>query len=175
METATYRLVAQWVKKLRHCISPLYSPNTLKCGRLGSSIGIVTDYGLDGPGIESRWGREFPPVQSGPGAQSASCTMGTGSLPGVKYGRGVTLTPHPLLALRSWKKRAISLPPRGLNWACKGVTLLYFTLHWCAEAHHMDPLFNDGLQSLLGILITIKQILLSNIYWFDCKHLDLNY
>jgi len=25
-----------------------------------SSIGIVTRYGLDGPGIESRWGRDFP-------------------------------------------------------------------------------------------------------------------
>ena len=29
------------------------------CG-LGSSVGIVTGYGLDGPGIESRWGRDFP-------------------------------------------------------------------------------------------------------------------
>jgi hypothetical protein len=29
------------------------------CG-LGSSVGIGTDYGLDGPGIESRWGRDFP-------------------------------------------------------------------------------------------------------------------
>ena len=26
----------------------------------GSSVGIVTAYGLDGPGIESRWGRDFP-------------------------------------------------------------------------------------------------------------------
>ena len=26
----------------------------------GSSDGIATDYGLDGPGIESRWGRDFP-------------------------------------------------------------------------------------------------------------------
>ena len=25
----------------------------------GSSVGIVTDYGLDGPGIESRWGEIF--------------------------------------------------------------------------------------------------------------------
>ena len=25
-----------------------------------SSVGIATDYGLDGPGIESRWGRDFP-------------------------------------------------------------------------------------------------------------------
>jgi hypothetical protein len=25
----------------------------------GSSVGIATDYGLDGPGIESRWGEVF--------------------------------------------------------------------------------------------------------------------
>jgi hypothetical protein len=25
----------------------------------GSSVGIAADYGLDGPGIESRWGRDF--------------------------------------------------------------------------------------------------------------------
>ena len=37
------------------------------------------------------------PVQTDPGAHPASCTMVTGSFPGVKSGRGVTLTPHPLL------------------------------------------------------------------------------
>jgi hypothetical protein len=26
----------------------------------GTSVGIATGYGLDGPGIESRWGRDFP-------------------------------------------------------------------------------------------------------------------
>ena len=26
----------------------------------GSVVGIATGYGLDGPGIESRWGRGFP-------------------------------------------------------------------------------------------------------------------
>ena len=25
-----------------------------------SSVGIATGYGLDGPGIESHWGRDFP-------------------------------------------------------------------------------------------------------------------
>ena len=25
-----------------------------------SAVGIATGYGLDGPGIESRWGRDFP-------------------------------------------------------------------------------------------------------------------
>jgi hypothetical protein len=64
-------------------------------GGPGSSVGITTGYGLEGPGIESRWGQDFPhlfrpalgptqpPVQRVPG------------LPGVECGRGVTLTPHP--------------------------------------------------------------------------------
>jgi len=46
---------------------------------------ILQHYGPDGPGTESRWGTRFSaPVQTGPGAHSASYTMGTGSFPGVK-------------------------------------------------------------------------------------------
>jgi hypothetical protein len=67
-----------------------------------SSVGIATAYGPDGPGdripVESRFSA---PVQTGPKAHPASCTMGTGSFPGVRCGRGVTLTPHPLLVPRS--------------------------------------------------------------------------
>jgi hypothetical protein len=38
------------------------------CGS-GSVVGIATAYGLDGPGIESRWGVRFSaPVQTGPEA-----------------------------------------------------------------------------------------------------------
>ena len=33
------------------------------CGP-GSSVGIATGYGLDGRGIESRWGRDFPHLSS---------------------------------------------------------------------------------------------------------------
>jgi len=33
-----------------------------------------------------------------------------GSFPGVKCGRGVLLTTHPILVPRSWKSRAITLP-----------------------------------------------------------------
>jgi hypothetical protein len=56
----------------------------------GISVGIATGYGLDGPGIESRWGaRFFAHVHTGPGAHPASWTMDTGSFPGVKRpGRG---------------------------------------------------------------------------------------
>ena len=71
------------------------------------------------------------PVQTGPGAHPASCTMGTGSFPGVKSGRGVTLTPHPLLVPWSRKNTAIPLlplwtvrPVQSLN-ALQGCTLPY--------------------------------------------------
>jgi len=32
----------------------------VKENKLGSVVGIATGYELDGPGIESRWGRYFP-------------------------------------------------------------------------------------------------------------------
>ena len=72
-------------------------------------------------------GRDFPPVQTGPGAHPASCTMGTGSFSGVKYGRGVTLTTHPLLVPWSWKSRVIPLPTL---WATTGLVTgtFYFLL-----------------------------------------------
>jgi hypothetical protein len=41
------------------------------------------------------------PVQPGPGAHPASCTVDTGSFPGVESARSVTLIPHPLLVPRS--------------------------------------------------------------------------
>jgi len=51
----------------------------------GSSVGIVTGYGLDCPGIESRQGGEiFRTYPDRPWGHPASCTMGTGSFPGVK-------------------------------------------------------------------------------------------
>jgi hypothetical protein len=51
----------------------------------GSIVGIAIGYGLDGPGIESRWGARFSAtVQTGPGAHPASSTLGTGSFPGGK-------------------------------------------------------------------------------------------
>ena len=51
------------------------------------------------------------PIQTGPGAHPASYTMGTGSFPGVKSGRSVTLTPHRFLVLWSRKSRAIAQLP----------------------------------------------------------------
>ena len=62
--------------------------------------------------------------------------MGTRSFPGVKSGRGLTLTPHPLLVPWSWKSRAIPLLPL---WAvrpvqslstCTRVTFTFYLITW---------------------------------------------
>jgi hypothetical protein len=93
-----------------------------------SSVGIATGYGLDGPGIESRWGaRFFAHVQNGPGAHPASCTAGTGSFPGVKWpGRGAD---HPPPSSAEVKKELelYLYPPL---WAFESVTG-YIYLYVC--------------------------------------------
>ena len=58
-------------------------------------VGIATE-------LRAGWSGDRIPVLAHP----SSSTMGTGSLPGVKCGRSVTLTPHPLLVPRSKQSRA---------------------------------------------------------------------
>ena len=90
-------------------------------------------------------GRDFPPVQTGPGTHPASCTMGTVSFPGVKYGRGVLLTSHPLLVPWSWKSRAIPLPTL---WATTGpvtgTLYLFIFMHFGFAVAGGFQMSNDG-------------------------------
>jgi hypothetical protein len=93
----------------------------LVTGGPGSSVGIATGYGLDGPGIESRWGRDFPHLSS-PALEPTQPPVQwvPGLSHGVESGRGVALTPHPLLVARSKKQsRAIPLLSLRAFVACK--------------------------------------------------------
>ena len=107
----------------------------------GSSVGIATDYGLDGPGIESRWGEIFCPSRPALGPTQPPVTMGTGSFPGVKYSQGMLLTTHPLLVLRSWKIRAIPLPTL---WATTGPVTGLLCLNLFNTHSHSFSLFLGG-------------------------------
>ena len=81
---------------IQYCYSAaIFFPSVrpMFCGP-GTSVGIAMEVSR----IESSWGARFSArVQTSPGAHPASCTMGTGSFPGVKSGRTATLNPHPLL------------------------------------------------------------------------------
>ena len=80
------------------------------CGA-DSSFGIATGYDLDGPGIESRCGRYFPHMSDRPSSPPSLLYNGFRVFSGVKSGRYVKLTPHPLLVPWSRNSRAIPLLP----------------------------------------------------------------
>jgi len=48
-----------------------------------SAVGIATRYGLDGPGIEFQWGRDFPPP-SRPALGPTQCSIQL--VPGLSRG-----------------------------------------------------------------------------------------
>ena len=52
------------------CGSLMNKCRNMSEGGSGSSVGIATDYGLDGPEIESRWGEIFRPSRQALGPPS---------------------------------------------------------------------------------------------------------
>ena len=86
-------------------------------GSRDSSVGIATHYGLDGPGIESRWEARFSAlVQTGCEYQAASYTIRTWSFPGVKWPGPGVVHPTPSSAEVKRKSRTITLlHPLGLR------------------------------------------------------------
>jgi hypothetical protein len=85
------------------------------------SVGTATRYGRDGPGIETRWGRDFSArVQTGPGAHVASYTIRTGSFPGVKRLGCGTDHPHPTIAEVKERVELYIFSPSGSSWPVLG-------------------------------------------------------
>jgi hypothetical protein len=97
-----------------------------------SVVGIATRYGLEGPGIESRWGENFRTYTDRLRGPPSLLYNGYRVFPGGKGGRGVNLTTHPLLVLRLRKSWAI--PPLtlwfllGLLWGSLYLYIFQYTL-----------------------------------------------
>ena len=127
----------------------------------GSSVSIATGYGLDGPGIESRWGGQI--LRTCPDRPWGSLSLLYNGYrffpPGVKSGRGVTLTPHPLLVPWSRKSRAI---PLLALWAVRPVQ----SLSACTRVTFTSTLLLLQLQLLLLLLIIIIIIIIYARYLF---------
>ena len=95
-------------------------------GQVGwdSSVGTATRYGLDGPGIETRWGREFPhPSRPALGPTQPPIQWVPGLSRG-KSGRGVALTTHsPSRAEVEGRVELYLYSPSGPSWPVLGWTL----------------------------------------------------
>jgi len=96
--------------KPRALLPPGNAPGTHFCCESGTSVGIATDYGLDGPGSNPGGDEILRPSRPALGYTQSPVKWVPGLSPRVKCGRGVVLTTHPLLVSRSWKSRAIPLP-----------------------------------------------------------------
>ena len=92
-----------------------------------SSVGIATRYGQ---GFESRWGARFStPVQTGPEAYPACCTVGTGSLPGVKRPERGADHPPPS-KWRGHERVGLYLySPSGNQWPVIGRTFTFILMY----------------------------------------------
>ena len=77
----------------------------------GSSVGIATGYGLDGPGIESRWGEIFRTCSDRPWGPPSLLYNGYRVFPGSKERPGRDAELSPLLVPWSRKSRTIPLLP----------------------------------------------------------------
>jgi hypothetical protein len=107
------------------------------------------------------------PVQTGPGAHSASSTMGTRSFPGLKSGRGMTLNSQPLLVPWSRKGRAVPLHPQ---WAIRPVqslsacTRVHFTFTFTATNKDSEEFCID---ILLHVLTVVNSPIISGVFTHD--------
>jgi len=90
---ATHSVSIIWIELAEGLVMRI-SPSMFEAGP-GSSVGIATDYGPDGPGIESLWGLVFPPIQTGSGVPPSLLYNGYRAFPGGKVRPGRAADPSP--------------------------------------------------------------------------------
>jgi hypothetical protein len=97
-------------------------------GGPGSVVSIVTGYGLDGPGIESRWRRDFHTCPDRPWGPPSLLYSGYRVFSGGKEQPGHDADHSPLLV--PWSRKSSTIPPL-LLWAVWPVQ----SLNACTRVH----------------------------------------
>ena len=93
---------------LESLVQEFFTSTSVSRGR-DSSVGTVTCYGLDGPGVESRWGRDFPHPSRQALGPNQPPVQWVSVLSWGQSGRSMVLTPQPHLQCRGLKVgRALS-------------------------------------------------------------------
>ena len=96
----------------------------------GISVGIATRYGLDGPGIETRWGALFSaPIQTGPGAHPAFLYNGYRVFPWGKAAGAWNWPPTPSSAEVKERIEIYLYSSLGLRGLLQGELYLQFYLY----------------------------------------------
>ena len=120
------------------CLSPTPNLKKITTAQWAQQRSRYSDWlraGWSGDRIPVR-ARFSAPVQPALGVHPASCTMGTGSFPGVKSGLGVTLDPSPPSSAVVMKEQSYtSTPPMGRT-ACTEPQCMY------KGAHYFYPYLN---------------------------------
>jgi hypothetical protein len=100
-------------------------------GSQSSSVSVASYYGLDNQVIGVRLsaeGKNFPLVSvSRPALGPTQPPIQW--VPAVKRGRGMTLTTHPHLVLRSKMSRSYTSSPPSTSMACSGTAVLYLYVY----------------------------------------------
>jgi hypothetical protein len=141
-----------WKLQLKARKKLIISNLTAILGSRDSVVGIATGYGLEGPGIESRWGEIFRTYPDRLRAPPNLLYNGYRVFPGGKGGRGVMLTTHTLLVPRLRKSWAI--PPLTL-WVLLGLLQgSFFFFFFCNVNFYSTIIFFSGtLHDLMVIFL----------------------
>jgi hypothetical protein len=104
----------------KSCVFSAFNDSLSAARSRVSAVGIATRYGLDGPGIESRWGRDFPHPSRPPLRPTQPPTPWVPGLSRVKA-TGVCLwPPTPSSALVKERVELYLYSPSGPSWPVLG-------------------------------------------------------
>jgi len=137
-----------------------------------STVGIATRHWLDNPGIEYRWGRDFPhPSRSALRPTQPPIQRVPGLFPGSKAAGVWRRPPTPYSAEVEGRVQLYINSPSGLSWPAVGWTLLYLSCTLILlHSHNSQCVFN--VHHFISIVYTCNFLTSNFVYSSTCYYLN---